>query len=192
VNNKEGHLQRDRLRHSAKLIVAGAVLSLLAFGASSAFATTAVKGSSGSFTFSGSVSGTLKVPALFMPGSALTGCTTTFVGTPSHPGGTDTITWTNVTLKVAGKSTKLANVSLAINTGSFGRTQTMKPALSSASTSVTFNTTYAYAWQNKSGTASTAKNGSSGTLKGVLAGTAGHPGTVTIKGKWAGCTKSNI
>ena len=137
------------------------------------------KGSSGSFTFSGSVSGRLKVPAFFAPGSALTGCTTV--------NGTDTITWRNVRLEVGGTTQKLANVILAIN-AKFGHTQPMAPT-TSPSTSVTFSTTYAYSWQGASGAATTATGGRSGALKGTLTGTDGHAGTVTIAGSWAGCTK---
>ncbi len=138
------------------------------------------KGSSGSFTFTGSVSGNLKVPAFFAPGSKLSGCTTV--------NGTDTMTWRNVKLRVGGKTQKLVNVTLSVN-AKFGSTQSMAPSTTSSVTSVTFSTTYAYAWQGASGTATTTTGGTSGSLQGILAGTNGHPGTVSITGSWTGCHK---
>lgn len=183
-----------RPSHAFACLAAGFAAAglLIGLGTLSASAT-AVKGSSGSFTFTGSVSGTLKVPALFSPGSLLTGCTIGgIVGSSTDEGGTDTITWMNVKLDIAGKSTKLANVTLAIESGSFGHTLSLTPSSTKKSISVTFNTTYAYAWQAESGTASTSAQGQSGSLKGTLAGTNGHAGSVSIKGSWAGCTKSNI
>jgi hypothetical protein len=170
----------DRLAALAALSVVIAGSGLLVGTGGSLAAASSSKGSSGSFTFSGSVSGTLKVPAFFAPGSALAGCSTV--------NGTDTITWRNVKLDVDNTTQKLANVLLAIN-AKFGHTQTMGPSTTSPSTSVTFSTTYAYSWQGASGTATTTSGGKSGSLKGTLMGTDGRAGTVTIAGSWAGCTK---
>jgi hypothetical protein len=186
--------------HSHRRRVPALLAAALALGASGVFALVAPvasastsKGSSGSFTFTGTVSGTLKVPAFLAPGSALTGCTIAGItSTATTEGGTDTITWSNVKLDVNGKSTKVGSVTLAINTASYGRTQSMVPSTTAPSTSVTFSTTYLYGWENKSGSATTTKSGASGSLKGSLTGTNGHAGSVGIPGSWAGCAKPNI
>jgi hypothetical protein len=176
-----GQLSHNRLFTSAVLIVAVLAASGPPFGVSAASASARpTAGSSGSFTLSGSVTGTLKVPAHFAPESALAGCSTV--------NGTDTITWRNVKLNVGGTPKEVANVALAIN-AEFGQTQSIAPSTTASSTSVTFSTTYAYAWQGASGTATTTAAGKSGTLKGTLTGTQGHPGSVAITGSWAGCTK---
>jgi hypothetical protein len=189
--------RRNSRCHRAPALLAAA----LALGASSIFvallaplaSASTSKGSSGSFTFTGTVSGTLKVPPFLAPGSALTGCTIAGItSTATAEGGTDTITWSNVKLDVNGKSTKVSSVTLAINTASYGRTQSMVPSTTAPSTVVTFSTTYSYGWKNKSGSATTTKGGVSGSLKGSLTGTNGHAGSVGILGSWAGCAKVNI
>jgi hypothetical protein len=177
------------------------VAAALALGASSVLvallgsvaSASAAKGSSGSFTFTGAVSGTLKVPAFLAPGSALTGCAISGItSTATTEGGTDTINWSNVKLDINGKSTKVVSVTLAINTASYGRTQSMVPSTTAPSTAVTFSTTYSYGWTSKTGSATTTKGGVSGSLKGTLSGTNGHAGSVGIRGSWAGCAKVNI
>jgi hypothetical protein len=195
------HAPQVLRRNSCRLRVAALLAAVLALGTSGFFvallepvaSASTSKGSSGSFTFTGSVSGTLKVPAFLAPGSALTGCAIAGItSTATAEGGTDTISWSNVKLDVNGKSTKVESVTLAINTAAYGRTQSMVPSTTAPSTTVTFSTTYSYGWTNKSGSATTTKGGVSGSLKGVLSGTDGHAGSVGIRGSWAGCAKVNI
>lgn len=142
------------------------------------------KGSSGSFTFGGAVAGTLKVPAHFAPGSTLAGC--------SIQSYTETITWDNPKLKVNGKSVKAGEVILAIN-GHDGQTLTMMPSTSASSTQVSLTTTYKNgAWQAATGKAVIGTGGKSGSLNGTLTATSGPPGTVSIRGSWAGCAPVNV
>jgi hypothetical protein len=141
------------------------------------------KGSSGSFSVAGSVSGTLKVPAFFEPGSALTGCVT--------QNGTDTISWMTMTLKVAGKTSKLTNVTLSV-APKFGGTVKLSTSATSPSHVISLSTTSAYAWQDTTGTVTTTKSGSSGSLNATLKATNGHAGTVTIKGSRSGCASQDI
>jgi hypothetical protein len=89
----------DRSRRVPALLAlslaAGASGVLVGLGLPAASAATS-KGSSGSFTFTGAVSGTLKVPAFLASGSALTGCTIAGITkTSTAEGGTDTITWSD-------------------------------------------------------------------------------------------------
>jgi hypothetical protein len=178
-------LNRPRQRTSAQavpvlLICAGFVLALTAPASASS-----AKGSSGSFTFTGSVSGTLKVPAGVMPGG-LTSCAIS----PSQ-NGTDVITWDTAKLKISGKTKKLTYVELQIEVSKFGGTTSMVQQNGTSKGAVFLSTGAPYQWVTNSGSLATAKGGKSGSVDGSMSVPAGgnHPGTVKIKGSWAGCTK---
>jgi hypothetical protein len=51
-----------------------------------------------------------------------------------------------------------------------------------------------YQWTTETGTITTAKTGKSGSVTGSMAVPAGgnQPGTVTIKGSWAGCSAARL
>jgi hypothetical protein len=141
------------------------------------------KGSSGSFTFTGEIAGTLKVVGE-LPGD-LTGCAIS----PSQ-GGTDVIVWDNVKLKQEGKIKKASIVDLQLQVSKFGHTYSMKTSSDgTALGAVYLSATAPYQWASKSGTITTTDGGKSGTVTGVLSAGKAHSGTVTIKGTWAGCAK---
>jgi hypothetical protein len=171
-----------QLRTAAALLAATLASSILVVGLTSAPASAhGTKGSSGSFTFSGAVAGTLKVPAHFAPGSSNAGC-----GIQSY---TETITWDNPKLKVNGKTVRAGAVVLAIE-GQDGQTSTMVPSTSASYTTVTFTITYKNgSWQSATGKAFISTGGKAGSLKGTLNGTEGSSGTVAIRGAWAGCAQ---
>jgi hypothetical protein len=146
--------------------------------------------SSGSFTFGGAISGTLEVQTSHNDGG-LPGCSISGVaGSPPHQGGYDIITWNNVKLRVGGKQQTIMFIDLSIDVAEFGRAYTMVPSLFSAHAGVSLTIPADY--EAKSGTATTSAGGKSGSLKGALSPPKGTPGTVTIKGSWAGCAPVNI
>jgi hypothetical protein len=143
------------------------------------------KGSSGSFTFSGSVSGTLKVPTGVMPGG-LTSCAIS----PSQ-NGTDVITWDTAKLKISGKTKKLTYVEVQIEVSKFGETTSMVQRNGTTKGSIFLSIGAPYQWVTNSGTLTTTKGGKSGSVDGSMSVPPGgdHPGTVKIKGSWTGCSK---
>jgi hypothetical protein len=143
-------------------------------------------GSSGSFAFSGYISGTLKVPA-FLPSSDHTDCSITASNLRTDIPDTDVFNWNEVELKVGGKSKKISFIDLQLQVSKFGRTLVITPKDGSAD-SVFFSTGAPYNWLSESGSITTAKSGKSGSVKGILSAGTNHSGTVTIKGHWAGCT----
>jgi hypothetical protein len=143
------------------------------------------KGSSGSFKFSGEVTGKLKVPSTLDAGG-LTACAIS----PTQ-GGTDVITWDNAKLNLGKGSKKISFIDLQLQVSKFGHTYSMVPN-SQTDTSlgaVFFSDSGAYQWVSTSGTITTSKSGKSGSVSGTLAAGTYHAGTVGIKGSWAGCTK---
>ena len=173
-----------RLVLAALLVVSAGVV--LAWRAAAPASASRVKGSSGSFTFSGPVSGTLKVPTGVMPGG-LTSCAIS----PSQ-GGTDVIVWNSAKLDLKGKTKKLSNAEVQVEVSQFGQTDSMVPQNGAASGAVFLSIGgEPYQWTTDAGTITTAKNGKSGSVKGSMIVPAGgnQPGTVTIKGSWAGCSK---
>jgi hypothetical protein len=146
--------------------------------------------SSGSFTFGGAISGTLRVPPSDnyggLPGCAISGVD----GSPPHQGGDNIITWDNVKLRVEGKQQTIAFIELSIDVPQFGRSYTMVPSFSSAHAGVSFTIPADY--EGRSGTATTSVGGKSGSIKGALSVPTGQHGVVTIKGSWAGCAKVSI
>jgi len=179
----ERHNRRGRRRRSVGLRVLLASAMVLSFVATSAApGTAAAEGSSGSFTFSGEVVGSLKVPASLQPGNQ-PACTI------SPQAGTDVITWNNVTLKEGGKTEKIADLSLELDVSKFGGTYGMK-ANSSGGTEggVYLTTNDPYQWMSQSGTITISAGGKSGSVDGVLSDGTHHPGRIALKGSWAGCS----
>jgi hypothetical protein len=141
--------------------------------------------SSGSFSFGGAISGTLKIPASHNYGG-LPGCSISGVeGSPPHQGGDDIITWNNVKLKVGGKQQTIMFIDLSIDVAEFGRAYTMVQSLFSTHAGVSLTIPADY--EGRSGTATTSTGGKSGSLKGTLSPPKGTPGVVTVTGSWAGC-----
>jgi hypothetical protein len=167
------------------LVLATTAVSLAGGGATPASASQP-KGSSGSFTFSGPVSGKLKVPGAVMPGG-VTACSIS----PSQ-GGTDVIVWNSAKLSVSGKPKKLNYAEIQIEVSQFGKTYSMVPHNGTSLGTVFLSVgKEPYQWTTDTGTVTTAKNGKSGSVNGSMTVPAGgsQPGTVTIKGSWAGCSK---
>jgi hypothetical protein len=152
-------------------------------------ASAAASGSSGSFVFSGYISGTLKVPA-FLPSSDHTDCSITASNVRTDIPDTEVFNWSKVELKVDGTSKRISFIDLQVQVSKFGRIVVMTPKDGSPN-SVFFSTGAPYNWLSESGTITTLKSGKSGSLQGVLSAGSNHSGTVTIKGHWAGCTILN-
>jgi hypothetical protein len=146
------------------------------------------KGSSGSFKFTGEVTGKLKVPSTIDPGG-LTACAIS----PTQ-GGTDVITWDKATLDVGKNTKKFTFVELQIEVSKFGQTYSMVPNPQSDTSlgAVFLSYNSSYQWVSQTGTVTTSKGGKSGSVSGTLSAGTYHAGTVTIKGSWAGCTKSQL
>jgi hypothetical protein len=174
-----------RLRREALLTVLVASGLLLGLASSPVAADTG-HGSSGSFTFSGVISGRLKVPA-YLPSSAHADCSITASNLRTDTPDTDVFNWSHVKLRFGDKTKKVAFIDLQIQVSRFGRSQVMSPN-DGASNSVFFSTGALYNWLSQSGTITTAKGGTSGTVVGTLSAGTNHPGTLTIKGHWTGCT----
>ncbi len=177
-----------RPRSLVALIAAMAAAVLPALSVPSATASS--YHSSGSFTFGGAISGTLRVPPSDnyggLPGCAISGID----GSPPHRGGDDIVTWDNVKLRADGKQQTIAFVELSIDVPQFGRSYTMVPSSSSAHAGVSFTIPADY--EGRSGNATTSLGGKSGSIKGTLSVPPGQHGVVTIKGSWAGCAKVSI
>ena len=170
-----------------RVLVAAAVGGLLWLSALSP-ALAASKGSSGSFKFSGEVTGKLKVPSAVEPGG-LTACSISPTQT-----GTDVITWDKATLNLGSGPKKLTFVELQIEVSKFGRTYSMVPnsQTDTSQGAVFFSDNSSFQWVSASGTITTSKGGKSGSVSGTLSAGTYHSGSVTIKGSWAGCTKLKV
>jgi hypothetical protein len=139
------------------------------------------KGSSGSFTFSGQLSGTLKVPAFLPPGHIIAGCQI------STQGGTDVLQWPTATIKVKGDTKTVHNLGIQVDVNKFGHTYSMTID-SSGSTLGSLSINYGTSnWMTRSGTITTSAGGKSGSVKGTLSLGTSTAGTATIKGSWSGC-----
>jgi hypothetical protein len=149
-------------------------------------ASAAASGSSGSFVFSGYISGTLRVPA-FLPSSDQTDCSITASNLRTDTPDTEVFNWSKVELKVGGTSKRISFIDLQVQVSKFGRVVVMTTKEGSPD-SVFFSAGALYNWLSESGTITTVKSGKSGSLDGVLSAGSNHSGTVTIKGHWAGCT----
>jgi hypothetical protein len=154
-------------------------------GPSSASAATG-HGSAGTFTFGGDISGTLRVPA-FLPSSNHTDCSITASNLRTDVPNTDVFNWSKVKLVVGGKPKRIAFIDLQIQVSKFGRTNVLTPQ-NEAPNSVFLSTGALYNWLSESGNVTTVTSGGSGSVDGTLSAGTNHPGAVTIKGHWTGCT----
>ena len=142
-------------------------------------------GSSGTLVLKGYISGTLKVPAFLPPGQILTGCQIS----PTQ-GGTVVLQWDSAKLHVNGQSKTLKNIDVQVNVQTFGRSYSMKiNNFGAAAGNITFASNMPFGWSTVSGAVTTTKSGSAGSASGTMSAGKQHPGTVTIKGNWAGCAK---
>jgi hypothetical protein len=154
---------------------------LLGVGSLVPAAAASAKGSSGSFTFSGRLSGTLKVPAFLPPGHIITGCAI------STQAGTDVIQWPTAKIKVGGKTKTFHNVDMQVDVNKFGHTYPMTIDSSGASlgsVSISYGSSN---WMTRSGTITTSAGGKSGSVRGTLSAGTSSSTTATIKGSWSGC-----
>ncbi len=139
------------------------------------------KGSSGSVTFSGQLSGTLKVPAFLPPGHIIAGCEI------STQAGTDIVQWPTAKIKVRGKTKTIHNVDLQVDVNKFDQTYAMTvnhAGASLGSVSFSYGTSV---WRTRSGTIKTTAAGKSGSFHGKLSAGTSTSTTATIKGSWSGC-----
>ena len=172
---------RSRRTARATPLVLVALLVLAVTAALSSAATG--KGSSGRFVLSGEVSAVLKVPA-FLPPGVQTGCTIS-----SGQAGTDVITWDNTKIKEAGKTMTVADLSVELDVSKYGGPYSMKVKLSGPTEGDVYLTTDdPYQWMSTSGSITINAGGKSGSVDGVLSDGTHHPGTITIKGSWSGCS----
>jgi hypothetical protein len=146
----------------------------------------ATDGSSGSFTFGGYISGTLRVPA-FLASSNHTDCSITASNLRTDVPNTDVFNWSKVKLNVGGRSKRIAFIDLQIQVTKFGRTNVLTPQ-NEAPNSVFLLTGALYNWLSESGSVTTVARGASGSVDGTLSAGTNHPGMVTLKGHWTGCT----
>jgi hypothetical protein len=179
-------MQGNRHGRSYRRVALAALASMVGLLAASAPTSAATAGSSGSFVFSGYISGTLKVPA-FLPSSNHTDCSITASNLRTDIPNTEVFNWNAVTLKVGGKPKRISFIDLQIQVSKFGRIVVMTPEDGSPD-SVFFSTGALYNWLSESGTITTVKSGKSGSVQGVLSAGSNQSGTVTLKGHWAGCT----
>jgi hypothetical protein len=159
------------------------VLVVVASAVAGREALAAGKGSSGSFKLTGEVVATLKVPAYLQPGNQ-PGCALS----PGQ-GGTDVIVWDNQPIKEAGKTETVGNMNLQLEVSQFGHTYSLKVSKSDPTTlgAAYLTTADPYQWTSVSGTITTSAGGKSGTVDAVLTDGSHRPGTITLKGSWAGC-----
>ncbi len=166
---------------AAAVLLVSAVAIVGTSGSPAAVASS--KGSSGSFTFTGEVSGTLKVVAFLPPGQIIAGCQIS----PTQAG-TDIIQWDNAKLKIGGKTENIANLVLQVDVQKFGHDYSL--AGGSAGTppgAVTLETNAKYSWLTDAGTVKTSSNGASGSVAGTMTAGKNHAGSATVKGSWTGC-----
>jgi hypothetical protein len=176
--------RRDRCVHSGAM---GTLATIMAASVAlvglepAAWAKT--RGSSGSLVLTGFLSGTLKVPAFLPPGQILTGCQIS----PSQTG-TVVLQWDSAKLKVNGQAKTLKNIDVQVTVSKFGHSYSMKlDSYGETPASITFQSNMPFGWSSISGTLTTTKSGSAGSVSGSMSAGKAHSGTVSIKGNWAGC-----
>jgi hypothetical protein len=165
------------------LIALVAGLSLAFGGASPASAGTS-HGSSGSFTLTGDVSGTLKVPG-YVPGGA-TGCTIT-KDVASPKGWSEDFNFYGSRLTIDGKAKRVHFVDMEVGMRRLGQTYTLSSGANSPNSIYVSIGKADYGWNALAGTITTSKYGSSGSISGTLTAGTYQPGPTTIKGSWTGC-----
>lgn len=168
-------------RQGVVAMVAGLLLGI--GGASPASADTS-HGSSGSFTLSGDVSGTLKVPG-HLPGRA-TGCTITLnVGAVKT--WSEDFNFYGSKLTIDGKSKQVHFIDMQVGVRKLGQHYTLQSSANSPNSIYVAIGKEDYGWNSITGMITTAKGGHSGSISGTLtAGTYQH-GPTTIEGSWTGC-----
>jgi hypothetical protein len=182
-----GMSMKSRLLRGIALIAGTVVVPVAILGLSAVPSSATSYHSSGSITFQGAVSGTLKVNASVNDGG-LPGCSISGVEkSGSSEGGTIVITWNNVKLTVGKKTQTLSFVEVSSDFAKFGTSYSMNENLDShAGVSLLVGTT---TYSSTSGTATTVKSGVSGSDNGVLKATSPGGGTVKIVGHWSGCAQ---
>ncbi len=179
------HLHRGRSGRltGACLITAAFVTGALLGAPSDAWASS--KGSSGALVLKGFLSGTLKVLAFLPPGNFTTGCQIS----PAQAG-TVILQWDTAKLNVDGKSKTLSNIDVQVTVQSFGHHYSMDlNSYGESPAGITFQSNMPFGWSSVSGSLTTTKSGGGGSVSGTMTAGKQHPGTVTIKGNWAGCAK---
>jgi hypothetical protein len=180
----------SRLVRILAAIASAAAIPVAFVGISAGPSSATTYHSSGSVTFQGAVSGTLKISASVNSGG-LPGCSISGVsGSGSSEGGTIVITWNNVKLKVGNKTQTVAFVELASDFSYFGKSYSMNENSDShAGVSLLAGSA---SYSSVSGTAVAAKSGVSGSDAGELksAGSTGSgSGEVKVVAHWAGCAQ---
>jgi hypothetical protein len=143
--------------------------------------------SSGSVTFQGAVSGTLKVSASLNSGG-LPGCSISGLSkSGATEGATIVIVWNNVKLKIGAKAETLSFVELSTDVADFGKSYSMNEDVDvHAGVTLSMGTT---SYSSVSGTATTAKSGVSGSDNGELKSSGSSLGEVKVSARWAGCAQ---
>jgi hypothetical protein len=164
-------------------LIAAAFAAALLSAPSDAWASS--KGSSGALVLKGFLSGTLDVPAFLPPGKFTTGCQIS----PAQAG-TLILQWDTAKLSVDGKPKTLNNIDVQVTVQSFGHRYSMDlNTYGESPATITFQSNMLFGWSSVSGTLATTKSGGAGSVSGTMTAGKKHPGTVTIKGNWAGCAK---
>jgi hypothetical protein len=181
-----GHHRAHLGRHGQ---VTGTCLIVAAFSAALLVAPSAAsarsEGSSGALVLRGFLSGRLNVPAFLPPGKFTTGCQIS----PAQAG-TVILQWDMATLTVNGKPKTLNNIDVQVTVQSFGHRYSMNlNSYGESPATITFQSNMPFGWSSVSGTLTTTKSGGAGSVSGTMTAGKQHPGTVSIKGNWAGCAK---
>jgi hypothetical protein len=189
----ERHRQGGLLRRVAlPILLALATGLVLGLGMVSPASAHSAKGASGFFTFRGDISGTLEVPAHYVPPDKA-GC--------SSSSSENVITWKKVKLKLDGRTQTYTNLQLVVQVSEFGHTYSLAPSqrIGKSLGAVFLKIPPGYGsalWVSDSGTITIANGGKSGSVKGTLylktLVLVIPPATATIKGSWTGCTKLNV
>lgn len=191
-HNGRRHAQRRPYFHAYRdwlALATGTCLIAAAFAgtlwSAPSDASASSKGSSGTLVLNGYVSGTLKVPAFLPPGKFTTGCQIS----PAQAG-TVILQWDTAKLDVSGKPKTLNNIDVQVTVQSFGHRYSMNlNSYGESPATVTFQSNMPFGWSSVSGSLTTTKSGGGGSMSGTMTAGKQHPGTVTIKGDWAGCAK---
>jgi hypothetical protein len=184
-----GAVETDRQDIVAASLRARTLLTLLAgllfgIGAASSASADTSRGSSGSFTLRGDVSGTLKVPG-HLPGGA-TGCTIT-VNVGATKSWSEDFNFYGTKLTIDGKSKRVHFIDMQVGVRSFGHQYTLQSGGNSPNSIYVLIGGDDYGWNSVAGTIVTAKGGHSGSIAGTLTAGTYQPAPTTINGSWSGC-----
>lgn len=142
------------------------------------------RGSSGSFTLMGDVSGTLKVPG-YLPGGA-TGCTIT-IDVGAVKSWSEDFNFYGSKLTIDGKSKRVHFIDMEVGVRRLGQRYTLQSGANSPNSIYVLIGNDDYGWNSVAGTITTAKGGHSGSITGTLTAGTYQPGPMTIAGSWTGC-----